>query len=130
MNSKFIRSLFVMFTAIFFSCNAVAGNWSDYTEQQFKQEQSKGRSIVLDFYAEWCSSCLTQKTILKELLSEPDFKNVIVFVVNYDEFSDLKKELDVDSQGTLIVYKGNKEVARGFGIIKKDEVQALVSKGL
>lgn len=107
-----------------------AGSLVDYDETQFKQAQVDGKTIVLDFHAEWCGSCKTQKMILKDMASESDYDNLLVFAVNYDDSESLKTELKVDSQGTLIVYKGAKEVARGYGIIKKNEIADLVAQGL
>lgn len=130
MKIRIIKTLVIALMTIGFCSHVMAGTWMDYNETQFKQSQAKGETIVLDFYAAWCGSCTTQKEVLKELVTEADFKKLAVFIVSYDESDDLKTKLGVDSQGTLIVYKGDKEVGRGYGIIGKNEIKTLVAKGL
>lgn len=107
-----------------------AGPWSSYDEASFKKAQAEGKTVVLDFYADWCSTCVKQRPVLVKLLNEEKFDRVVGFKVNFDEAEELKKRLNVYSQATLIVFKGEKEVARNIGVTGQDELKNLIGKGI
>lgn len=110
--------------------NAFAGDWKPYSEAAFKQAQADGKTVVLDFHADWCSTCKKQKPVLESLLQEAELEPVVGFTVDYDNASALKKSLKVQKQSTLIVYKGKSEVARNMGLTNRDEIKALIMKGI
>jgi thioredoxin 1 len=112
------------------SLSAFAGGWSPYEEAAFAKAQGEGKTIVLDFHADWCPTCKKQKPILESLLQEEQFGPVVGLTVDFDKENQLKKQLKVQKQSTIIVFKGKNEVARSTGITKKDEIKALVSKGI
>ncbi len=116
--------------ALTIGVSAFAGEWEPYDESAFKQAQAEGKTVVLDFHADWCPTCKKQKPILEGLLKEKDFEAVVGFTVDYDDATDLKKSLKVQKQSTLIVYKGKREVARNIGLTNKDEIKALILKGI
>lgn len=109
---------------------ALAGEWKSFDNSEFAAAQKEGKTVVLDFHADWCGTCRKQKTILSGLMKEEKFKGTLGFTVDYDSAADLKKRFGVSKQSTLIVFKGGKEVARSTGVTDKDEITALVSKGL
>lgn len=110
--------------------NAFAGDWNPYSEAAFKQAQADGKTVVLDFHADWCSTCKKQKPVLEGLLQEGKLEPVVGFTVDFDNAAGLKKSLKVAKQSTLIVYKGKNEVARNMGLTNKDEIKALIMKGI
>lgn len=68
--------------------------------------------------------------MLEGLLQEGELEPVVGFTVDYDNATGLKKSLKVQKQSTLIVYRGKNEVARNMGLINKDEIKALIMKGI
>jgi hypothetical protein len=54
----------------------------------------------------------------------------VAFVADFDKSSELKKRMRVSSQSTLVVFKGNREVARSTGATNEDDLRALLKKGL
>jgi thioredoxin 1 len=50
--------------------------------------------------------------------------------VDYDSSDDLKKKLNVTKQSTLIIFKGEKEVARSIGVTDPKAICELIQKGL
>ena len=43
---------------------------------------------------------------------------------------DVAKFLNIDHRSTIVVYKNNKEISRAIGITKKEQIYALIKKGI
>jgi len=96
----------------------------------FQQAQAAGKTIVVDFHADWCPTCKKQAPVIVELLKEERFSGVVVFVANYDTQIELKRQLKVSRQSTLVVFKGEREVGRSTGVSRKAGIASLFEKGL
>lgn len=107
-----------------------AADWQAYSDEAFKSAQDRGSTIVVDFHADWCSTCKKQKPILESLLKQEEFKNVVGLTANFDSAAELKKKYQVQKQSTLIVFKGAKEVSRSMGSTNESDIRATISKGL
>ena len=117
-----------VFTVICVS--AFAGEIKPYNEAAFKEATAAGRTVLLDFHADWCPVCRKQGPLLQSLVQEDKLKDVAAFKVNYDQESALKQEFKVTSQSTLIVLKGETVVSRATGVTDKAAIRALIEKGL
>ena len=106
-----------------------AGDWQAYDKAALEVANKEGKTVVLDFHADWCPTCRKQQSVLEKILKEKEFANVRGFTVDYDRASDLKKEYRVQKQSTLIVLKNGKEVARSMGLTNKAEIQDFIRKG-
>jgi thioredoxin 1 len=124
-----VKSLALVFT-LTVATNASAGEWQAFNQESFDSAKSKGKTVILDFHATWCSTCKKQKPILESLVKEPDFDSVVAFTVDHDNATELKKSLKVQKQSTLIVFKGATEVGRQMGLTNKDEIKALFLMGI
>jgi thiol-disulfide isomerase/thioredoxin len=70
-----------------------------------------GGPVVVHVYASWCLQCHIQESLLDGLKSDPAYKGVAVYRVDYDGQKDAVKALNCP-RSTLIAYRGGKEVAR------------------
>jgi len=123
-----IAALAVAFRLI--TTAAEAGDIKPYDQTAFTEAKASGKTVLLDFHADWCPVCKKQGPLLQSLSQEDKLKDVVVFKVNYDDETALKKQLKVTSQSTLIVFKGGKEVSRATGVVDKTDIRALIEKGL
>jgi thioredoxin len=110
--------------------SVLAGEVQPYGETAFKAATSAGKTVLLDFHADWCPVCRKQGPLLESLAQEDKLKNVVVLKVDYDDERALEKQLKILSQSTLVVFKGEKEVARATGVTDKDKIRELIEKGL
>jgi thiol-disulfide isomerase/thioredoxin len=92
--------------------------------------RAEERVTVLDFHAPWCGTCKKQEQVLAGLAADPALRNVEVVKVDFDTATEEKKKHRVGKQSTLVVLKGDKEVARATGLTDPDQIRALIAKAL
>ncbi|MEM7399545.1 MAG: thioredoxin family protein [Pseudomonadota bacterium] len=112
-----IRAFFAGLVAVFLiaSAPATAAEVQPYSPAALAEAQSAGKPILVDVYAEWCSTCKAQKPILAELTENPKYNGLLVLRADFDKDKEDLKALNVRSQSTLIVFKGNDELVRSVG---------------
>jgi thiol-disulfide isomerase/thioredoxin len=115
--------------ALLLSIGVAAGE-QPYDKAAFEKSLAEGRPVIVEFYADWCPTCKTQKPIVQELMRDPKMKEVTLFVADFDNEKDLKKALRVSQQSTFVVFKGGKEVVRSTGQTRKAELAATFAKAL
>jgi thioredoxin len=109
---------------------AMAGEASSFTASAFEAAQKAGKPILVEITAPWCPTCRAQAPILKDLSSEPRFKNLQVFAVDFDSQKDALQAFEAQRQSTLIVFKGATEVGRSVGDTSKASIEALLARSL
>ncbi len=103
---------------------------TEFTMEAFKAAQKAGKPILVDVWASWCPTCKAQGPILKTLLADPKNKDMVMFRVNFDTQLDVLKALNVQSQSTLIVFKGAKETGRSVGDTVSGSIGALLATAI
>ena len=97
---------------------------TEENEENFESEVLQSdKTVLIDFYADWCGPCKVLSPIVEEFASEnPDIK---VVKVNVDEAQNLAINYEVMSIPTLVVIKDGKEVNRTIGVVNKSEIVSL-----
>ena len=96
----------------------------------YKQAATAKRPIIMHIHATWCPVCAKQNPIIEELMKEPEFKDVIVFKIDFDADKALVEQLGVKYQSTLIAAKGPLEVDRTAGITDKELIRQFIRKAI
>jgi thiol-disulfide isomerase/thioredoxin len=109
---------------------AAAGDRAAYDQAAFEAAQKAGKPILVEITAPWCPVCKAQAPILNGLRSEPEFKDLQSFYVDFDSQKDLLRAFKVSKQSTLIVFKGATEVGRSTGVTDPAAIEELVAKSL
>ena len=113
---------------------AHAGAPVDYTPGLVKSELVAGKTVILDFYATWCTTCAAQKRAMDKLCAEdPNYdKAFTVIVVDWDRYksSALAKDLKVTQRATLIALKGKAEIERLNWETRPAKIKALFDQAL
>ena len=78
----------------------------------------------------WCPICKAQAPILSGLMSDPKFKDLLYYVIDFDSQKDLVRRFDARMQSTLIAFKGDKEQGRSVGDRNRDSIAVLLNKVL
>ena len=95
------------------------------TSENFESEvKNSQKTVLLDFFANWCGPCKMLAPILAEIASETDeFK---IGKINVDEEGELARAFGITSIPTLVVMEGGKEVRRSLGYMPKEDVLLLI----
>ena len=125
----FLHGLFVLLAAAFMH-SAQAAPAQPFDDAAFRKAQQEGRTIMVEVHADWCSACAKQKPILESLGKEPAFYKVVRFKVDFDKPGTALKALRVTSQATLVLFKGDKEVARSTFDTNPDSIRAMLAMGV
>jgi thioredoxin 1 len=109
---------------------ASAAEWKSFTQVNFAAAKKDGKSILVDIFAPWCPVCRAQNPILTQLTREPEFKDLVVFKVDFDNQKADVRALGATSQSTLITFKGERETGRSVGVTEPDKIAAQVKSAL
>lgn len=101
-----------------------------YDEARFGAALARPEGFVVALVTDWCSTCSKQNLVIAELIAEPRFKDLTVFIADFDREAALNRRLRVVRQSTIVVFKGGKEVARSTGQSDKAALAALFAKAL
>jgi len=89
----------------------MARGFTPFTRDAFKAAADAGKTILVFFHAPWCPVCKAQEPKVLAHLNA-DAKDVVALKIDYDTNMDLRKEMMVEKQSTLILYSGAKEIGR------------------
>jgi thioredoxin len=110
--------------------SAPAAEWKEFSPEALAAAQAEGKPILVDVFAAWCSVCRAQNPILVKLTEQPKFKDLVVLKADFDTQKDQLKPLNVRSQSTLIVFKGDKEIDRSAGDTSEISIEGMLDKTL
>jgi len=105
-----------------------AATVTDFAQSTFAAAQQEGRPILVHIVASWCPTCAAQRPILTRLEAAPEFKDLLVFNVDFDSQKNAVREMGVRMQSTLVAFHGNREVGRSVGDTNPDSLKTLLDK--
>lgn len=82
------------------------------------------KTILLDFYADWCGPCRMVGPIVWEISEERN--DVKVGKINVDEQPELAAQFQVESIPMLAVIKNGKIVNQAVGYRPKEQIEAML----
>ncbi len=100
--------------------------WSGYSANSFAAAQAAGETIVVDVHADWCPTCRAQQPILNEIRSDKRAANVRFIKVNFDDDKAFLRAHRVPRQSTILVFKGEREVARSIAETDRTRLRKIV----
>ena len=105
------------------SAAASALDIQPYSAQALSAEQQAGKPVTLHFHANWCPTCRAQEKVFQQWKGDVSVPGTLL-VVDYDSEKELKKQLGVRTQSTVIAYHGSVEKARLAGDTDADKLRA------
>ena len=119
-----MRKLFVLLLIILPFNLAVAEKQTTFDNDVFNKAQSDGKTVVVSSWIKYCTSCASQMKALKDV--EKDFDNLIYLTFDVTN-REIAKQLNIQFQTTLVIYKNNKEVYRSLGELTKDKIYKAIN---
>ena len=96
------------------------------TDKNF-QQQTKGKVVLVDFWATWCAPCRMMAPVLNDVASELN-GNSHVGKVDIQQYESIAQKFKVRSIPTLILFKNGTEINRFVGIKSKEFLLKEISK--
>lgn len=93
---------------------ALALDIQPYSAETLAAKQQAGEAVALHFHADWCPTCRAQEKVFNGWKGDASVSGTLL-IVNYDKERELKRQLGVRTQSTVIAYKGSKETGRLAG---------------
>jgi thioredoxin-like negative regulator of GroEL len=126
-----LRSLVVCLALIITGLTSVgAAERSVFEPVAFEAARAAGKPILVHITAPWCGECKQQKPIVAALAETSEFKNLVVFDVDFDTQKNALRQLNVRTQSTLVIFKDGAEVDRAVGITRKEAIESVMRKAL
>ena len=123
-----MKKIFItLFLFVCLSANAVEKK-TNFTEEVFENAKTSGKTIVINSYEVWCGTCSKQTKILNQ--AENEFKDIIFLSYEQSKNKDIAQKLGIKFWTTIVVYKGDNEVARIVGQTDKATIYAAILKGI
>ena len=124
-----MKRLFLTCLFIIISTNLLAlEKDTNFTIEDFKKAQNDGKTVVVNSWNKYCSTCKAQTKVFKSAIN--DFKDVLFYFYEQTENPEIAEFLKIDYWTTIAVYKNNKEIAREMGITNKNKIYDLIKKGI
>ncbi|PWQ99832.1 thioredoxin family protein [Leucothrix pacifica] len=105
-----------------------------YTDGLIQKHLDEGKSVFVDYAADWCGTCRLQGQLISQLRERnPEYdKNIVFVTVDWDSYSthDVTSSRNVPRRSTLLMLKGEEELGRIVAGIDINEIKELLDKGL
>ena len=119
-----MKKLLLLLLIIFPLNSAVAEKQTTFDNDVFNKAQSDGKTVVVSSWIKYCTSCASQMKALKDV--EKDFDNLIYLTFDVTN-REIAKQLNIQFQTTLVIYKNSKEVYRSLGELSKDKIYRAIN---
>lgn len=86
----------------------------------FSEVLESEKTVLLDFYADWCGPCQMLSPILAEI--EAERADVKICKVNVDEEPALASNFGINSIPALFVIKNSEVTAQTLGLRSKEDI--------
>ena len=94
------------------------------TKENFSEIKNSDKTVLLDFYADWCGPCRMVSPIVDEIANEnPQY---LVGKINVDEQPELAAAFNVSSIPMLAVIKDGKMINQSVGAKPKPQILAML----
>lgn len=106
----------------------------DYTPGMVQERLAAGETLLVDFAADWCSTCRRQERVMDELRAEnPAYDAAMSFIrVDWDDYGtgELSRSLSIPRRSTLVVLRGDAELGRLVAETRRNAIADLLNLGL
>ena len=101
---------------------------TNFTFEKFETAQKEGKTIVINAWNKSCITCAKQSKIFANAIN--DFKDVEFLFYEQTKYKEFANKLNIKFWTTIVVYKGQNEIGRKIGLVKKEDIYQLIRKGI
>ena len=101
----------------------------EITDSNFNDVISKNKTVLVDFWAEWCGPCRMIGPIIEELANEYEGK-AIIGKLDVDSNQESSVKYGVRSIPTILTFKDGEVVDRQVGAVPKETLTNVIDSQL
>jgi len=120
----------VLLAAWLFALPALALDVVPYQAEKFAQARATGKVTAIQFHSGWCPVCVMQERGVRALAADKELAEVTVFQADFFKEEALRKQFNVTSFSTLVIFRGDQERARTTGDSRPEQLKPLFAKAL
>lgn len=94
------------------------------TAENFEQVKNSDKTVLLDFYADWCGPCRMVGPLVEQLAEE--YPEYLICKINVDDEPGLAAQFGVVSIPTLVVMRDGEVVKQSAGAKPKHLILAML----
>jgi thioredoxin 1 len=123
----FLRQILVAAAFAFAASSALAAVQA-FDAKAFEAAKAAGGPVLVEVHADWCPVCKEQSAAIDKIVADPKLAGITRFRVDYDAQKPVVKSFHAKSQGTLVLFKGNKEIGRSVFETDEPKLRAFLNK--
>ena len=101
------------------------GKTLEITDSNFNDVISKNKTVLVDFWAEWCGPCRVIGPVIEELANEYEGK-AIIGKLDVDSNQESSVKYGVRSIPTILTFKDGEIVDRQVGAVPKETLTNVI----
>jgi thioredoxin 1 len=105
------------------------GKTLEITDSNFNNVISKNKTVLVDFWAEWCGPCRMIGPVIEELANEYEGK-AIIGKLDIDSNQESSVKYGVRSIPTILTFKDGEIVDRQVGAVPKETLTNIIDSQL
>lgn len=105
---KSLLAALFMLTALV--SGAAAVEKEPFDEVRFDALRSAGEVVLVDVFAEWCSTCARQQEVIKAYVADNPDRELHILEVNFDRDKEWVRHFRAPRQSTLLLYSGEDQI--------------------
>lgn len=121
------RAVVVVLVALLSQISVAEGK-QPFTQAVFEKLQADNKVVLVDVFADWCSTCAKQKKVIQSYLDKHPERELHILEVNFDEQKEVVKQFRAPRQSTLLLYKGLDQFWYSVAETREEIVTAEIEK--
>lgn len=127
---RFMLAMVALMIALPLAHAGDKAKFESFSPERLEALQRDGKPVLVDVWADWCSTCRAQSPLIDALLDDEEFASYAALKLDWDAQREHAKELGAPRQSTLFVFRDGERVAMSIAQTDKDKLRELLREGL
>ncbi len=101
-----------------------------FTQERFEALQKAGEVVLIDVFANWCSTCKKQQAAIESYRKNNPDNAFYILEVDFDAQKEYVKQFRAPRQSTLLLYKGDEQFWFSVAEARPDVIAAELDKAI